>query len=198
MLPVTATHLSPDALQCRSAMGTLRPRTVFPFNRSAAPVSIQKVEVTWEGPNVDIPGQDRLFRSAPRGSSQGFGTILPVLRQPTGEMSLPFPRDNNYYQPPVPQRGNAMASSVNLGEQLEAFITEAVKNGRYGSRSEVLREGVRLVEEREAELERFRAEVQKGIDDADAGRVMDADEAFDQLDDYIRGFRAASKSQDAA
>lgn len=91
-----------------------------------------------------------------------------------------------------------MASSVNLGEQLEAFITEAVKNGRYGSRSEVLREGVRLVEEREAELERFRAEVQKGIDDADAGRVMDADEAFDQLDDYIRGFRAASKSQDAA
>jgi len=91
-----------------------------------------------------------------------------------------------------------MASSVNLGEQLEAFITDAVKNGRYGSRSEVLREGVRLVQEREAELERFRAEVQKGIDDADAGRVVDADDAFDQLDAYIRGLRPEGESKDAA
>lgn len=52
-----------------------------------------------------------------------------------------------------------MASSVNLGAQLEAFITEAVKNGRYGSRSEVLREGVRLVQEREARWARYEADV---------------------------------------
>lgn len=74
-----------------------------------------------------------------------------------------------------------MASSVNLGEQLEAFITEAVKNGRYGSRSEVLREGVRLVQEREAKWARFDAEIQKGIDDADAGRTEDADIVFKRL-----------------
>jgi antitoxin ParD1/3/4 len=74
-----------------------------------------------------------------------------------------------------------MASSVNLGDQLEAFITEAVKKGRYGSRSEVLREGVRLVQEREAKWARFEAEVQKGIDDADAGRTEDADVVFDRL-----------------
>lgn len=74
-----------------------------------------------------------------------------------------------------------MASSVNLGEQLEAFITEAVRNGRYGSRSEVLREGVRLVQEREAKWARFEAEVQKGIDDADAGRTEDADVVFKRL-----------------
>ena len=64
-----------------------------------------------------------------------------------------------------------MASSVNLGEQLEAFITEAVKRGRYGSRSEVLREGVRLVQEREAAWTRLEAEIQKGIDDVEAGRT---------------------------
>jgi antitoxin ParD1/3/4 len=52
-----------------------------------------------------------------------------------------------------------MASSVNLGAQLETFITEAVKNGRYGSRSEVLREGVRLVQEREARWARYEADV---------------------------------------
>jgi antitoxin ParD1/3/4 len=64
-----------------------------------------------------------------------------------------------------------MASSVNLGEQLEAFITEAVKTGRYGSRSEVLREGVRLVQEREAAWARLETEIQKGIDDVEAGRT---------------------------
>ena len=45
-----------------------------------------------------------------------------------------------------------MASSANLGQQLESYVTDLVKNGRYNSRSEVLREGVRLVEEREKRL----------------------------------------------
>jgi antitoxin ParD1/3/4 len=85
-----------------------------------------------------------------------------------------------------------MASSVNLGEQLEAFITDAVKNGRYGSRSEVLREGVRLVQERENQLEKVKAAVARGIADAEAGRVIDAEIAFDRL---IRRFEAmAAKS----
>jgi antitoxin ParD1/3/4 len=79
-----------------------------------------------------------------------------------------------------------MASSVNLGEQLESFITEAVTNGRYGSRSEVLREGVRLVQEREAKWARFDAEIQKGIDDVEAGRMVPLDEAFDRVLDRIR------------
>lgn len=83
-----------------------------------------------------------------------------------------------------------MASSVNLGEQLEAFITEAVKKGRYGSRSEVLREGVRLVQEREAKWARFEAEIQKGIDSADRGELYDAEEVFDRLE---RKYRAMAK-----
>ncbi len=85
-----------------------------------------------------------------------------------------------------------MPSSVNLGEQLEAFITDAVKNGRYGSRSEVLREGVRLVQEREKRLEKIKAAVAQGIADADAGRVTDAEVVFDRL---IRKYEAmAAKS----
>ena len=84
------------------------------------------------------------------------------------------------------------ASSVNLGEQLEAFITDAVKNGRYGSRSEVLREGVRLVQEREKRLEELDAALLKGIADGDAGRVTDAEIVFDRL---IRKYEAmAAKS----
>ena len=74
-----------------------------------------------------------------------------------------------------------MPSSVNLGEKLEAFISEAVKGGRYGSRSEVLREGVRLVQEREALMERAMAEIQKGIDDIEAGRSEDLEVVGERL-----------------
>jgi antitoxin ParD1/3/4 len=74
-----------------------------------------------------------------------------------------------------------MPSSVNLGEQLETFISQAVRNGRYGSRSEVLREGVRLVQERENRLEQLDRALAKGLDDVDAGRLEDADRVFERL-----------------
>lgn len=80
-----------------------------------------------------------------------------------------------------------MPSSVNLGEQLEAFITDAVKNGRYGSRSEVLREGVRLVQEREQRLARLDEALLRGVADAEAGRLADAEFVFDRL---IRKYEA--------
>lgn len=74
-----------------------------------------------------------------------------------------------------------MPSSVNLGEQLEAFITEAIRNGRYGSRSEVLREGVRLVQEREARLAELDQGLLRGVADAEAGRLTDAELVFERL-----------------
>ena len=85
-----------------------------------------------------------------------------------------------------------MPSSVNLGEQLEAFISEAVKNGRYGSRSEVLREGVRLVQEREKRLEKLDEALSRGLADIEAGRAEDAELVFQRL---IRKYEAlAAKS----
>ena len=74
-----------------------------------------------------------------------------------------------------------MASSVNLGEKLEATVDKLVSEGRYGSRSEVLREGVRLVEEREAALKRFEAEIQKGWDSGERDGWLSAEEVFDEL-----------------
>ena len=43
--------------------------------------------------------------------------------------------------------------NVSLGTRWESFVTEMVRHGRYGSASEVVREGLRLVEEREAMLD---------------------------------------------
>jgi antitoxin ParD1/3/4 len=42
--------------------------------------------------------------------------------------------------------------NVSIGDRWEGFVNTVVKNGRYGSASEVVREGLRLVEEREAKL----------------------------------------------
>ena len=75
-----------------------------------------------------------------------------------------------------------MAISADLGEKLEAVVNDLVANGRYNSKSEVLREGVRLVQEREAALAKLWAEIGKGIEDIKAGRVYDAEEVFDELE----------------
>jgi antitoxin ParD1/3/4 len=66
-----------------------------------------------------------------------------------------------------------MPISADLGEKLEAVVNELVANGRYNSKSEVLREGVRLVEEREAALAKLHAILDKSIDDSEAGRTED-------------------------
>jgi antitoxin ParD1/3/4 len=68
-----------------------------------------------------------------------------------------------------------MPSSVNLGDRLENVVDGLIKNGRFGSRSEVLREGVRLVQERESWLEMVEKAIDEGLADADAGRVTDLD-----------------------
>ena len=74
-----------------------------------------------------------------------------------------------------------MPSSVNLGEKLESVVDDLVKNGRFGSRSEVLREGVRMVEERERYNAYVERAIAEGLADIDAGRVYDADTVFEEL-----------------
>ena len=46
--------------------------------------------------------------------------------------------------------------NVSIGERWESFVECALKAGRYGSASEIVREGLRLVEEREAKLQALR------------------------------------------
>ncbi|WP_315924372.1 type II toxin-antitoxin system ParD family antitoxin [Mesorhizobium sp. SP-1A] len=75
-----------------------------------------------------------------------------------------------------------MAISADLGTHLEGVVNELVSTGRYNSKSEVLREGVRLVQEREKRLAALDAALAKGIADADAGRVKPAEEVFDRLE----------------
>ena len=63
--------------------------------------------------------------------------------------------------------------NVSLGERWEKFVESTVKQGRYGSASEVVREGLRLVEEREARLAALRETLDRSI--AAGGDVGDED-----------------------
>jgi antitoxin ParD1/3/4 len=88
-----------------------------------------------------------------------------------------------------------MASSVNLGERLETVVDQLVKNGRYNSRSEILREGVRLVHEREQKLAELEAALAIGLADIEAGRYEDIDAVAARLD---AKYAALEKTADAA
>ena len=57
--------------------------------------------------------------------------------------------------------------NVSLTQEMEHFISERVASGRYRSASEVVREALRLLQEREEErqvrLDALRAEIVEGI-----------------------------------
>ena len=73
--------------------------------------------------------------------------------------------------------------NVSIGDRWEGFVETVVKSGRYASASEVVREGLRLVEEREARLralcDTLNASIAQGGQntDEDLVRVLDAKEA---------------------
>ena len=75
-----------------------------------------------------------------------------------------------------------MAISAELGEALEQAVNELVATGRYHSKSEVLREGVRLVQEREARFHELAASVKQAIAEADSAGWLSEAEVFDSLE----------------
>ena len=67
-------------------------------------------------------------------------------------------------------------TSVALGPHFEDFIQNSILSGRYNNASEVVRSGLRLLEEREQKMAILRAAIEEGLD---SGIVEDFDaEAF--------------------
>ncbi len=75
--------------------------------------------------------------------------------------------------------------NVSLTKELEQLVNQKVKTGRYLSASEVVREALRLLEERdrikELRLQDLRAEIGKGLDQLDRGESLDGRQVFRTL-----------------
>jgi antitoxin ParD1/3/4 len=67
--------------------------------------------------------------------------------------------------------------NVSLPQALPEFVEKEVASGNYATASEVVRDGLRMLREERAVYEEkltiLRREIQKGIDDVEAGRFSD-------------------------
>jgi antitoxin ParD1/3/4 len=72
-----------------------------------------------------------------------------------------------------------MPSSYVIGDHFESFIKEQIRQGRYAGASEVIRDGLRALEDREklraAKLDAIRGDIQRG---AESGKGIPAEKVF--------------------
>ena len=75
--------------------------------------------------------------------------------------------------------------NVNLGTVFDNFIAELLETGTYQTQSEVVREGLRLLKEREElkqlRLAELRKEIALGSRQADRGEFVDGGETFAEI-----------------
>jgi antitoxin ParD1/3/4 len=87
--------------------------------------------------------------------------------------------------------------NVFLSDQFETFITSGIEEGRYSNASEVVREGLRLLQQRDAEdrarIEWLRGAVQEGIDAMERGDYVTLNSP-QEIKDHIRGLRNAHRN----
>ncbi|MFT6082142.1 MAG: antitoxin ParD1/3/4 [Planctomycetota bacterium] len=91
--------------------------------------------------------------------------------------------------------------SVSFTPRQTDFLAKCVATGRYQSTSEVVREGIRLLENqqhmRSAELERARALIREGAKQLDRGEVIDSDTFFQEWDDELSAIESKQTGKTA-
>jgi antitoxin ParD1/3/4 len=87
--------------------------------------------------------------------------------------------------------------NVSLTPELEKLVTRKVESGLYQSASEVIREGLRLLDDqdrlRELRLDETRKKIQTGLDQLDRGEGIPGDEAYARMKQKSRVFRQSRK-----
>ena len=77
--------------------------------------------------------------------------------------------------------------NISLTPELEQLVNDKVKTGMYQTASEVIREGLRLLKERDQRLEALRHDIRAGFDAVERGEFTDYDErTIQQLADRAK------------
>jgi antitoxin ParD1/3/4 len=75
--------------------------------------------------------------------------------------------------------------NVSLTPELEQIINFKVQSGLYNSASEVVREGIRLLQQRDEihqnKLEALRRDIEEGVKASEEGRVRDGREVMAEM-----------------
>jgi antitoxin ParD1/3/4 len=72
--------------------------------------------------------------------------------------------------------------NIHLTRELEQLVQNKVQSGRYNSASEVVREALRLMEERDLRKEEIRKKIAEGLESQRLGRLVDGEVVFDRLE----------------
>jgi antitoxin ParD1/3/4 len=87
--------------------------------------------------------------------------------------------------------------NVSLTPELEKLVTQKVESGLYQSASEVIREGLRLLDDhdrlREFHLDEVRKKIKIGLDQLDRGEGIPGDQAYAQMKQRSAAFRKGKR-----
>jgi antitoxin ParD1/3/4 len=155
----------------------------------------------------------RLYATPRSGSPLSISSLCLLTYVQTDTVRGPLSRLRSYWhnlptlvgrdicsQPSEPC--NMPTRNVVLSEHQQQLVESLVQSGRYQNASEVLRDGLRLVEERDrrenAKLKALRQAARKGWADVSAGRYTDV--ADDELEDFVGqlGRRASQAAKTAS
>jgi antitoxin ParD1/3/4 len=78
-----------------------------------------------------------------------------------------------------------MATNVHLTPELERFARECVKRGRYNNVSEVVRSGLRLLQEAEERRRQFLAMLRESEAEADRDGSVGIDDVLSDIDKIV-------------
>ncbi len=88
--------------------------------------------------------------------------------------------------------------NVNLTPELEKLIQDKVKSGLYNNQSEVVREALRLLVEKDelrlAHLAELRTALSEGLEQANRGELLDGDEVIREMRAFLNARRSGKLS----
>ena len=90
--------------------------------------------------------------------------------------------------------------NVTLTKEQLRFIAEKVRSGSYRTATEVVRDGIRLLMQREDERRRYetwkedvRRKIDEGMEQLERGEFLDGEEVFEDLQQRIDDYRSEER-----